>query len=208
MRMSTLILLATVALLVSCSGSRKPNDANFTAAINQYLAKHGQACALAGREFPVDVPRSTPSNTSGIGARMTALEKAGLVSETDTTAVVHGMLDTLRGPAPAQPVRRYQLTPDGQKSFEQAPDVVGSTGGFCYGQKTVDRIVNWTQPETGSSQAEVTYTYRIVNLASWADRSDLQQAFPDIRATISGASRANQIIGLQLTNKGWSVPGP
>jgi hypothetical protein len=205
--MIALLPLVTVTLLVSCNDARKPSRANFTAAINQYLSKHGQACALIGREFPVDVPKAAPSDPSGIGARMTALQQAGLVSETDTTAVVHGMLDALRGPTPPQPVRHYQLNVDGQKFFVQVPGAVGTTGGFCYGQKMVDAIVSWTQPESGSSQAEVTYTYKIVNLASWAQRSEVQRAFPDIRTTISGASKTNEITGVQLTNTGWEVPG-
>ena len=207
MRILPLVPVAAVALLVSCNGVRKPSNANFTAAINQYLAKHGEVCALVGRAFPVDVPRSAPNDPSAIGSKMAALAQAGLVSETDTTAVVYGMLDALRGSPPPQLVRRYQLTADGQKSFMQIPDAIGPMGGFCYGQKTVDRIVSWTQPETGSSQAEVTYTYKIANLAGWAERPDVQQAFPDLRAIVTRASKANQIVGVQLTDAGWTVPG-
>lgn len=207
MRLTALIPLATVALLVSCNSSRNPNDANFTAAINQYLGKHGQVCALIGREFPIDVPKSAPNDPSGIGAKMNALQQAGLTSEADTTAEVHGMLDALRGPTPPQPVRRYQLAADGQKYFRQIPGAVGPTGGFCYGQKTVDTVVHWTQPESGSSQAEVTYTYKIENLAGWAAHPYVQQAFPDVRNALEGASKTNQVAGVQLTNAGWEVPG-
>jgi hypothetical protein len=68
----------------------------------------------------------------------------------------------------------------------------------------VDSITHWT---TGSkSAAEVTYTYRIVNLATWAQQPEIQQAFPDIQASLSGATKTEQIIGLQLTDKGWEVP--
>jgi len=206
MRNFLLIPIAGLFLLSACNTARKPSAANFTTAINQYLAKHGQACALIGRQFPVDVPRSGSSYLSGLDAKLATLQDAGLVSETDTTAVVHGLLDPLRGPAPPQPVRRYQLTAEGQKYFRQIPIAIGEAAGFCYGQKSVDSIVNWTQPNTASSQAEVTYTYKIVNLASWAERSDVQQAFPDIRNTIKGVSMTNQIVGVQLTSKGWEVP--
>ena len=57
------------------------------------------------------------------------------------------------------------------------------------------------------SQTEVTYTYKIVDLASWAERQDVQHTFPDIRMTATGASKTNEIAGLRLTNKGWEVPG-
>jgi hypothetical protein len=46
-----------------------------------------------------------------------------------------------------------------------------------------------------------------VNLAACANRADIQQAFPDILTTIGGASKTSLVIGLQLTNKGWEVPG-
>jgi hypothetical protein len=60
---------------------------------------------------------------------------------------------------------------------------------------------------TGSQSAVgAVYTYRIVNLAAWTQRSEVQQAFPDIQPTLSGVSKTEQIVGLQLTDKGWVVP--
>ena len=202
-----LIALSSLFVLVACNSVRTPNSTNFTSAINQYLAKHGQACTSIGREFPIDIPASVPQSQCGFGPQLSALQQAGLVSETDTTAVVHGMLDSLRGSAPPQPVRRYQLTAEGQKYFQQVPGTFGQTGGLCYGQKAVDSVFKWTDPVTtgGSSQTEVSYTYKIVNLAAWAERADIQQAFPDISAAVSGASKTNQIAGLQLTNEGWQL---
>ncbi len=206
MRRLLLIPLIGLVVLIACNSARKPSDANFRAATNQYLAKHGRACTLIGTSFPVNVPKA---RASMLASKLAALEQAGLVHGADTTAVVHGMLDALRGPTPPQPVRRYELIADERRYFQQTPGPLGSTYSFCYGQKAVDSIVRWTQPDgpESSSQAEVTYTYKIVDLAAWAQRSDVQQAFPDIRATISGASRVNQIVGLQLTNNGWEVPG-
>jgi hypothetical protein len=115
MRKLLLIPIAGLFLLSACNTARKPSAANFTTAINQYLAKHGQACTSIGRQFPVDVPKSVPGDSHGLDAKLASLQDAGLLSETDTTAVVHGLLDPLRGPAPPQPVRRYQLTAEGQK---------------------------------------------------------------------------------------------
>jgi hypothetical protein len=106
-------------------------------------------------------------------------------------------------------VKRYALTPEGKKYFQELPNPLGQASAFCYGQKTVDSIVKWTEPMTmgAFSQTEVTYTYRIVNLAGWAERPDVQRVFPDIGATVSGASKTNQVVTLQLTNQGWEVPG-
>ncbi len=106
-------------------------------------------------------------------------------------------------------MRRYQLTPEGTKYFKQVPGTFGQTGGLCYGQKTVDSVLKWGNPVTmdGISQIEVTYTYKFSNLAAWAERPDIQQAFPDIGATVGGASKADQIAGIQLTDSGWQIVG-
>lgn len=57
----------------------------------------------------------------------------------------------------------------------------------------------------GSSQTEVTYTYRIVNLTSWANQPETRQAFPDIAATLNEASKVTEKIALRSTNEGWQV---
>lgn len=200
--------IAGLLALTACSSTKQPNDANFTKAINEYLTKHGEACTVIGRQFPIEVPRSEQSEQFGIAPKLAALEEAGLVHASNTTAVVHGMLDPLRGSTPPQPVKRYELTTDGKRYFQQIPGTLGKTNGFCYGQKSVDSIVKWTEPATAetSAQTEVTYTYRIIDPAGWAERPEVQQAFSDIRLTVNGASKTTEVAGLQLTNRGWEVP--
>ena len=210
MRRFLLVFVLASLLLTSCNDAKKPSDANLTAAIDQYLSRHGEACSSINRQFPVDVPRAQPKDQYGSGSKLAALEQAGLLHASDATAVVHGMLDALNGPTRPQPVRHYELTDEGKKYFRLIPGgVVGQTAAFCYGQKSVDSIIKRTDPVStgGNSQTEVTYTYKIAPLAAWASRADVQQAFPDIKATMDGVSRANQVVGLQLTNKGWEVPG-
>jgi len=201
--------LAGLVLLAACNSAKTPSDANFTKAINEYLAKHGATCTVIGQRFPIDLPQSEQSEQYGIGSKLAALQEAGLVDATETTAVVHGMLDPLRGSTPPQAVKRYELTAAGKKYFQQIPGILGQASGFCYGQKSVDSIVKWTEPATvgTSSQTEVTYTYRIVDAADWAERPEVQQAFSDIRTTVNGASKTTEVAGLQLTSKGWEVPG-
>ncbi len=209
MRRFLLISIAGCLSLAACNNVKKPSNANFTKAINQYLVNHGETCTSIGHQFPVDIPKSEQKNQYGIGPQMAALEQADLVHSSDTTAVVHGMLDALQGSTPPQPVKRYELTVEGKKYLRQAPGLLGQTSSFCYGQKTVNAIVKWTEPMTmgAYSQTEVTYTYKIVNLAGWAQRPDVQHAFSDVRDTVNAASKTNQIAGLQLTNQGWEVPG-
>lgn len=208
MRRFSFVAFAGILLFIACNDSKKPSNANFTKAINRYLAKHGQTCVSIGQTFSIDVPESEQKDQYGIAPQMTALEQAGLVHGNNTTAVVHGMLDALRGSTPPQPVKRYELTDEGKRYFRQTPGIFEKNGNFCYGQKMVDTIVKWTEPMTmgAYSQTEVTYTYRLVNFADWAEQPGMQSAFHDIRTTIGGASKKDQIVGLQLTNQGWEVP--
>jgi len=209
MRRFYLVFMASLVALSACNGARKPSDKTFTKAINEYLAKHGEACTVIGRQFPIDIPRLEQNQQYGIGPKLMALEQAGLVHGVETTAVVHRMLDPLRGSTPPQPVKRYELSREGRKYFQQIPGALGQTSGFCYGQKSVSSVVKWTEPATiGTSfQTGVTYTYRIVDAASWAQRPEVQQAFSDIRTTVNGESKTIEVVGLQLTSKGWEVPG-
>ena len=210
MRRFLLVCISGSLLLTSCTGAKKPSDANLRAAIDRYLSRHGEACSSINRQFPVDVPRSQPNDQYGIGSKLVALEQAGLLRASDTTAAVHGMLDALNGPTRSQPVRHYELTDEGKKYFRLIPGgVSGQTTAFCYGQRSVDSIIKRIEQVStgGNSQTEVTYTYKIAPLAVWAGRAEVQQAFPDIKSTVDSASKVNQVAGLQLTDKGWEVPG-
>jgi len=205
MRRFFFISFAGILFLIGCNDVRKPSDASFRKAINQYLEKHGKACTWIGRPFPVDVSESEQKLQSGMGSQMAALEATGLVRSSDTVAAAPGIF----GPGAHRRVKRYAPTEEGKKYLQQVPAVLGRSAGFCYGDKTVDSIVKWTEPVTmgAYSQTEVSYTYKIANLAPWAERSDVQREFGDVRTTVNGISKSNEIAGLQLTNRGWQVPG-
>lgn len=180
---------------------------NFTKAINQYLAKHGQECTFFAQTFPIDIPASELKDQYGTAPQMAALERARLVRGSNTTAVIRGMMGAL-GPSASRSVRRYELTDEGRKYSQMKPGVFGQNAGFCYGHETIDSIVRWTEPAVMGpyTQSEVTYTYKIADLAPWAKQAEVQQAFGDIRTTVSGISKDDETAGLQLTDKGWEVP--
>jgi hypothetical protein len=209
--MRCIFLVSTLGLLAvtGCNNSKQPNEADFAKAINQYLVKHGTVCTVIGRQFPIDIPQAEERERFGIGPKLAALEQAGLLHASDTRAVLHGMLDPLRGSGPSQQGKRYEVTADGKRYIQLIPGTLGQVSGVCYGQKSVDSIVKWTEPVTpgASSQIEVTYTYKIVGLASWAALPEVQQAFSDIRTTANGTSKTTEVAGLQLTSKGWEVAG-
>ncbi|RXS97492.1 hypothetical protein [Silvibacterium dinghuense] len=201
------IFTAAFFFLAACNSATKPSAANFTAAINQYLAAHGQLCISTGSQFPIDVPASQQSDQHGIAAKLSALQHAGLVNVTNTTAVEQNLASSLSlSPRKPEPVKRYTVSIEGQKYLQPVMTDFGQTSGFCYGQKQVDTIVRWSALTTVGSATEthVAYTYRIVNLAPWGSRSDVQKAFPVIH-TMETESKTNQVVTLQLGTDGWRV---
>jgi hypothetical protein len=144
MRRFFLIPLAGIFFLTACNDVKKPSDDNFRKAINQYLEKHGKACTWIGRPFPVDVAESEQKLESGTGAQMAILESAGLVRSSAMVTATPGIF----GPGAPRRVKRYEPTEAGKKYIQQVPGVLGQSAGFCYGDKTVDSIVKWTEPVT------------------------------------------------------------
>jgi hypothetical protein len=201
----TIVALAFFVMLGGCSSERKPSASNFTKAINQYLAKNGQACTFFAQTFPIDVPASELKAQSGTVPQMAVLERAGLVRGSDTTAVIHGMIGALGASAP-RPVRRYDLTDKGRKYFQVKPGTFGQSSAFCYGQEQVDSIVKWDEPtaQDGTSITQVTYTYKFQQLADWAKQPEVQQTFPAIKSTLDQAG-TNQVVEVHLTNQGWEA---
>jgi uncharacterized protein YceK len=207
MRKCIVLPLAALLALSGCSSKKKPNADNSSKAINQYLAKQGQECTYFAQTFPIDIPVSELKDQSGTPAQMAALERAGLVRGSDTTAVIRGMMGAL-GPSAPRPVRRYELMDEGRRYFRVKPGILGQSSAFCYGHETVGSVVKWTEPAAMGpyTQSEVTYTYKMPDLAPWAKQAQVQQAFGDIRTTVNGISKAHESKSLELTNKGWEVP--
>jgi hypothetical protein len=204
MRKLSLAILTGILLFTACNSAKKPSNANFRKALNQYLQEHGQVCTWIGQTFPVDVSESDLKSNFGIGSKMAVLEQAGLVQSTETVATVPEIF----GPSIQRRVKRYQPTAIGRQYLQQVQAPLGQSAGFCYGTKTVDSIIRWTEPAMigPAPQSEVTYTYKISNLAPWAQRADVQNQFNDIRATVAGISKTDELAGLQLTNQGWEIP--
>lgn len=203
MRQWTMLIASSLILLSGCN-SKKPNEAKLRSAIDQYLLTQTKACVAVDGEFPLDVPAG---GKSGEGARLAALERAGLLQSTNATAVVASMANALSlSPKKAEPVKRYTVSSEGRKYFQRVRGTFGQSDGFCYGHEKVDAIVNWTEPETQGNYAETTatYTYKILDLAPWAKLPEIDQVFPSINTMLGGTSK-NQTIPLHLTNNGWVV---
>lgn len=203
------LLLLGVLLLVGCASKKDANEKNFSEALNSYLAKKGQICLGIPSPWPVDLNESERRSGMGRAAEMAALEKAGLVRSRETETEYTPPLSTR---SVKTKVLRYELTDSGKTFYREKdrPALAGNEqvqGDLCYGQQTLDKIVNWDGPTPAgdSKEATVFYTYRIENLAEWAKTPDIQRVFPGIASTIDGVGKTSMNQALTLTSEGWEA---
>lgn len=67
MRRSFVVSLAAFFFLAGCNNTKKPSNANFTKAINQYLAKRNDACSSLAETLRVDVTVPEQKEQMGLG---------------------------------------------------------------------------------------------------------------------------------------------
>lgn len=210
--------LVAVIALQGCSGKSDPSETNFGAALSQFLEKKGALC-LNTRQWPAELSemdlRLQTSMPSGRAGQMAALEAAGLVRGEESEVDIMGVFGKSTGAK--RKIKRYTLT-DAAKPFarERQVDSIGLNGrktetevDLCWGHKALDRVVKWEGPmKLGDYQeANVHYTYKIDRLAPWAQRPDIQAAFPAVKALIDAAGKREDRHGVKLTSIGWEANG-
>lgn len=212
-----LAVLGTVTL-AACGSKTDVNEKNLGAALTQYFDKKGSLC-LNTKRWPVDLSemdlRLQKTMQTGRANQMAALEAAGLVKGEDTEVDIMGIMGKPTG-AKAK-IKRYTLT-DAAKPFAQEKDVdfIGPNGkatvkqtDLCWGKKALDKIVKWEGPmKFGDYQeANITYTYKITNLADWARKAEVQAAFPFVKSILDGAGSKEAKHVVKLTSQGWEAQG-
>ena len=200
------IMVLGTLLLAGCRGKSDANVKDFSDATNSYLAKKGQLCLGISTKWPVDLQDSDQRAGNVKASEMAALEKVGLVHSQNTDAEY----TTLSGRHAKASVLRYELTDEGKK-FYREKNVVGlgpnkeALGDICFGQQALDNISKTEGPTKfgDATEATVYYTYRIDNLADWANNPNIQKVFPGIIGTLNGAGKTTVNQALVLTAQGW-----
>jgi hypothetical protein len=191
-----LAIPALLALLAACQDRQAlvPGRANFTAAVEDYLAQRGRLC-IARYDWPVTL---TPAQRRAQGAdalQMALLESQGLVAGRDVPAG-----------------REYALTAQGRAYFVHAPVVVATAtrrvvhpADFCVAKLALDRVFGWEPPQSmnGRSASSVLFSYRIVDPAPWTRTPEARRAFPLVTRAIDNAGTLQLRLGIHLGPKGW-----
>jgi hypothetical protein len=197
-------LLALAVLLAGCQDKQalQPTRANFTAAVDDYLAQRGRLC-IARYDWPVTLTQAERQAQGADALQMALLESQGLVAGRDVQATHAGA---------SMPAREYALTAAGQTYFVHAPVVVATAtqrvthaADFCVARLALDRVFGWEAPQTmnGRSVSSVLFSYRVVDPAPWTRTPDARRAFPLVTRAIDNAGTLQLRLGIHLGPKGW-----
>ncbi|TCK38864.1 hypothetical protein B0G84_4188 [Paraburkholderia sp. BL8N3] len=199
-------VIACAALLAACGNKNDPTESNLGAAISAGMeGDKGALCLRGAREayaFPVTVADRDLGDPTAAGLRqqLGALEKHGLI----------GRLPAGK-PDAREAATVFSLTDEGRKSAmvitrrtaDANPQDAAQAWKLCFGKARLDKVDAWTQPDPATHRSQVTYTYRVDELASWAKESDVRRAFPEIDAATREAGETKLHVVLEQRPDGW-----
>jgi hypothetical protein len=186
-------------VLTGCGNKTDANEHNFSAALEQYFSTNGDLC-LGETSWPIEAGRADILPFPLTRAGMTALESAGLVKSEDIEKD-----DPYSFIGKPRKIKVQRFTPtDAAKPYLHAgaPAAGGKASNsakLCWGHMALDKVVKWE----GTEMKLVSYTYKTEHLADWANRPDIQAAFPQIKNTTAESNKG--VHGLVLTSEGWEV---
>ena len=157
-------LIVLMAFSSACSNRKAATKSNFETALNKRFQKEKECMALM----------AFPDDAFGSMAAFDALTDAGMLTKTQNGQKVH-----------------YDLSTKGRE-FWKAKN--GGYGQFCYGERTVTEIERFTEPSDmgGVHVSNVTYKYKVINIADWAKLAPVQKTFPYMKTQIDSDSAPNE----------------
>jgi hypothetical protein len=178
MKLSALLLAATVVLVVGCQNPKDANNENFSKAISAYLAHQEESGGYC------------------IGSKIDHFEVEDFKLDQATRALMKiGFLEITghRTGAGFFTITGYEFTSKGRESFTPGK-------GFCFGKPQLGQIVNFTDPGPAGTKSRVIYSYQLTSVPAWANGPD-GQAFHSIMPAAYGLVQSTDT--LVLTGNGW-----
>lgn len=189
----TTAIVATALFLVAGCKKTTDNSANYKSAINAWYSAHPACLWSHSQMFPTQVAASNQDQNApfaalvdqGLLTRSSAEKKIVIVSKREID---------------------YDLSDQGRKDWTADPSQPGY-GNFCYGHRSVSSIQSST-PNNGQpgDTSTVTYQYSFSGAPDWAKSAEIQNAFPQVKADLSGNGTASAT--LTDTTNGWQVSTP
>lgn len=192
------LCVSITVLITACGSKDDPSRENFAATIDQYLQQKGRLC-LDPTTWPATV-MMTKNTMSTLARQMLALEGAGLTKRTEYANAWSRKFDLTDAAKPYLVDRKMRVVKMGTVDEVSMPTL-------CWAQKKLDEVERWDKPmQLGEFQmTEVLYTYKLENVAEWARRSEVQDAFPVIRQHLKDEGQGKGRMPVKLTSEGWQV---
>ena len=189
-RMHSCALVVGVSALLSIGCNNGSNsNLNYKAAIDEHFKAFPTCIWAQPKKFPVQAATADDSKTGGYDA----LTQEGLL--TRTTAEKKVLIISKQ-------VNNYDLSDKGRSLWTPDSSQPGY-GNFCYGNREVTSIDNATPGTNGEGEktVDITYHYRMANVASWANSQEMKTAFPGIASALS--SNPSDRATLVMTGNHW-----
>jgi hypothetical protein len=184
------VLIGFMALLLSvgCNNGAN-NDLNYKTTINDHFKAFPVCIWSQPKKFPVQAATSDDVKTEGYDA----LTEEGLLIRTTAEKKVLII---------SKQINNYDLSDKGRSSWTPDTSQPGY-GNFCYGNRDVTSIDNSTLGTNGSgaTTVDVTYRYRIANVAGWANSPEIKTAYPSIASQLD--SNPSDKATLVMTGDHW-----
>lgn len=190
-------VIAAALLLTACgSDPQAASDQSYTAALEAWHAED-PACISLRRQVPIDV---LADREAELKAGLDVMAEAGLLKPSTVTRETEPRYGRLRQ---AEHVR-YEPTQAGAEVIRPSSNRFVGGNQLCFGRKRVADVSGYTEPAElgGVRMTRITYTWRLDDVPPWANRPEVQTAFPALAEAL--AEREGQSTEtLVLTESGW-----
>ncbi len=204
-----ILLLSGAALLSACGDDPKAaNKANFEKALNAHYAQMKQCVKIGSKPNADGIIQEFRTDGSMQDKQLpfyNRLVNLGLLEAVTYQKDMKNFSGQVTGKADWV---GYKFSNKGESFLRPSSLEKGAfrTGArqLCYGTPQVVEIVNFTEPAEamGAKVSNVQYTYRLVDVATWASDPALTNQFEWLSERISSGSIAKDD-DLVLTSNGW-----
>ena len=204
-----ILLLSGAALLSACGDDPKAaNKANFEKALNAYYAQMKQCVKIGSAPNSDGIIQDFRTDSSVQDKQLpfyNGLVSLGLLEAVTYQKDTKNFSGQVTGKADWV---GYKFSNKGESflrpvSLDKGPFNTGARQ-LCYGKPQVVEIVNFTEPAEamGAKVSNVQYTYRLIDVAPWANDPALTNQFEWLTERIKSESISKDD-DLMLTNNGW-----
>lgn len=192
------LCIAIAMAITACGSKDDPTRENFAATIDQYLQQNGRVC-LDSTRWPAAV-MITKTSASSVERQMMALQSVGLIKKVGEAKPWSQTFDLTDAAKPYLVDRKFRIVKIGTIEEISVPTL-------CWAQKKLHEVDQWDKPmQLGEFQmTEVLHTFKLENVAEWARRPEVQEAFPVIRQQLKDGDQGKGRMPVKLTSEGWQV---